>query len=75
MIDKTIDALVSANSRDEFLVAVSALDRALMAGYFAIPLYYDKIDRVAHWSWLGIPEKQSLYGYQTETWWDKRTAK
>ncbi len=75
VIDRVIEALVAAGTHEEFVTAVHALDRALMAGYFVIPLHYDKVDRVARWFYLGIPEKQSLYGYQTETWWDMRPAK
>jgi peptide/nickel transport system substrate-binding protein len=68
-VDAMIDALLKAESRDDFVSAVRALDRALLSGDYVIPLFYLPRQWVAHWSDLKRPEKTPLYGYQIDTWW------
>jgi peptide/nickel transport system substrate-binding protein len=68
-VDAMIDALLKAESRDDFVSAVRALDRALLSGDYVIPLFYLPRQWVAHWSDLKRPEKTPLYGYQIDAWW------
>ena len=72
-IDAMIDHLLQAKTRDEFITAVRAYDRLLISGDYLVPLFHIKNQWVARWSYIGRPEKSPLYGYQFETWWDKRT--
>jgi peptide/nickel transport system substrate-binding protein len=64
-----IDALLKAETRDDFVSAVRALDRSLLSGEYVIPLFYLPRQWVAHWSDVKRPEKTPLYGYQLDTWW------
>ena len=68
-VDVMIETLLKAESRDEFVSAVRALDRVLLSGDYVIPLFYLPRQWVAHWSDLKRPEKTPLYGYQIDTWW------
>ena len=68
-VDAMIEALLKAESRDDFVSAVRALDRVLLSGDYVIPLFYLPRQWVAHWSDLKRPEKTPLYGYQIDTWW------
>lgn len=68
-VDAMIEALLKAESRDDFVSAVRALDRALLSGDYVIPLFYLPRQWVAHWSDLTRPEKTPLYGYQIDAWW------
>lgn len=73
--DKKIDLLsksiASAKSRNELVANVRALDAALMAGSYMIPLYYNPQDFVAYWKPLAHPDTMPLYGTVIETWWMK----
>ncbi len=71
--DKNIDLLsksiATAKTRDELVGKVRELDKALMAGSYMIPLYYNPQDFVAYWRPLAHPDKMPLYGTVLETWW------
>ncbi len=71
--DKNIDLLsksiAAAKTREELVRSVQALDSALMAGSYMIPLYYNPQDFVASWKPLGHPDTMPLYGTVLETWW------
>jgi len=73
-IDGMIDAVVGARSRDEFVSAVRALDRTLISGAYAVPLFHIPDDWVGHWTTIVPPETHSLYGHQFDTWWSADAA-
>lgn len=68
-IDAMIKALLAARSREDFVAAVRALDRVLMAGHYVVPLFHLGHQWVAYWRKLRHPEKTSLYGHLIDTWW------
>lgn len=68
-IDAMIDAMVGARSKEDFVAAVRALDRVLISGAYAVPLYNIPDYWVAHWDTVKAPEQQSLYGDEFITWW------
>jgi peptide/nickel transport system substrate-binding protein len=70
-IDALIAALLEARERPAFISAVRALDRALMSGFYAIPLFNAGEQWIARWNRIERPEKTSLTGYLPETWWQK----
>lgn len=68
-VDAMIEALLAARGREEFVSAVRALDRVLLSGHYVIPLFHPDKQWIARWKNLVHPEKTSLYGYRTDTWW------
>ncbi len=68
-VDATIEAMLAANTRAEFVSAVRALDRLLLSGRYGIPLYYAPKQWIAAWSHLHQPPGSTLYGARLETWW------
>jgi peptide/nickel transport system substrate-binding protein len=68
-VDAMIAALLRAESQDDFVAAVRALDRVLISGFYAIPLFHLPVQWIARWSTIGRPATTSLYGYLPETWW------
>ena len=64
-------ALLEARERPAFISAVRALDRALMSGFYAIPLFNAGEQWIARWNRIERPERTSLTGYLPETWWQK----
>lgn len=68
-IDAMIDAMLAARTREDFVSAVRALDRVLLSGAYMIPLFHQSDQWLALWKKVRVPEKTSLYGYRSGTWW------
>jgi peptide/nickel transport system substrate-binding protein len=68
-VDSMIEALLAARDRNSFVSAVRALDRALMAGAYAIPVYNVREQWIARWDRIARPSVNSLSGTLPETWW------
>lgn len=68
-----IDAMLTADTHEDFVSAVRALDRVLTAGRYVIPLWYSDISRLAHSAALRYPETIPIYGdwpgFQPDVWW------
>jgi peptide/nickel transport system substrate-binding protein len=71
-IDRAIDAMLGARSREDFEAAVRVYDRLLIAGHYLVPLYHVAEQWVARRSYIGYPDVTPLYGYQLPVWFDKR---
>jgi peptide/nickel transport system substrate-binding protein len=74
-VDGMIAALLEARSRVEFVPAVRALDRTLISGFYAIPLYNVPQQWLARWNRIERPQATALTGYLPETWWHRPEAK
>jgi peptide/nickel transport system substrate-binding protein len=70
-IDVLIAALLQAREHPAFVSAVRALDRTLMSGFYAIPLYNVGEQWIARWNRIERPGATALTGYLPETWWQK----
>jgi peptide/nickel transport system substrate-binding protein len=70
-IDAMIAALLEAREHTVFVSAVRALDRALMSGFYAIPLFNVSQQWIARWNRIERPSATALSGYLPETWWQK----
>jgi peptide/nickel transport system substrate-binding protein len=70
-IDALIALLLEAREHPEFISAVRALDRTLMSGFYAIPLYNAQEQWIARWNRIERPASTALSGYLPETWWQK----
>jgi peptide/nickel transport system substrate-binding protein len=68
-IDAMIAALLAARDRESFVTAVRALDRVLMSGFYAIPVFSAGEQWIARWNRIETPRATSLAGYLPETWW------
>jgi len=68
-VDRLIDALLEARSREDFVSAVRALDRVLLSGFYVVPLFYLKDQWLAYNSELKRPDKTALMGVNVDTWW------
>jgi peptide/nickel transport system substrate-binding protein len=68
-IDAMIANMLEARERVTFVSAVRALDRTLMSGFYAIPLFNVQEQWIARWNRIEHPEATALTGYLPETWW------
>jgi len=70
-VDVLIAALLEAREHTVFVSAVRALDRALMSGFYAIPLFNVQEQWIARWNRIERPGATALTGYLPETWWQR----
>jgi peptide/nickel transport system substrate-binding protein len=70
-IDTLIAAMLEARDRVDFVSAVRALDRILISGCYAIPLYNVQEQWIARWNRIEQPAVTALTGYLPETWWQR----
>ena len=76
-VDKLIDRLVFAKSREELVAATRALDRVLLWNHFVVPQWTYRKVRTAYWDRYSHPEKMPEYGAQafpTIWWWNEAKA-
>jgi peptide/nickel transport system substrate-binding protein len=70
-IGALIAAMLEARQHANFVSAVRALDRTLMSGFYAIPLFNVGEQWIARWNRIERPAATALTGYLPETWWRK----
>ncbi|MEC5290226.1 extracellular solute-binding protein [Aurantimonas sp. C2-6-R+9] len=74
-LDKLINEIVSARSREAFVDAVRAYDRVLISGHYVVPLFHLPEQWLARWKFIEHPDTTPLYGYQLPTFWKAPDAK
>jgi peptide/nickel transport system substrate-binding protein len=73
-VDRMINELLRAKTREDFVAAVRALDRLLVNGRYVIPLYNAGGQWVARWKHIGRPDRQPLPGFQISTTWNNSAS-
>jgi peptide/nickel transport system substrate-binding protein len=72
-VDAMIEAMLKTTDPVEYTAAVQALDRALTAGRYIVPVWYNDKTRIAFDARLQHPEANALYGVYPgtfpESWW------
>ena len=72
-VDGLITTMVSSKNREDFVVAVQALDRVLTTGRYVIPFWYSNVSHVAHKKRLKHPDYVPVYGdwlgFLPDVWW------
>ena len=70
-VDAMIDKMLAAESREDFVAAVRALDRLLISGFYIVPLFYAPDQWIAYSSKIGLPEQTPLFGVALDSLWSK----
>jgi microcin C transport system substrate-binding protein len=68
-IDRLASGIARTTDRDGLVAYCRALDRALMAGHYMVPLFYMGRDLVSHDTRLKRPAETPVYGIVLESWW------
>lgn len=76
-IDKLIDRVIFAKTRDELVAATKALDRVLLWNQYVVPQFYSDVFRIARWDRFGHPDNIPPYthGFPDIWWYDAAKAK
>lgn len=70
VIDKLIDLVIHAPSREDLILRTRALDRVLLWNHYVIPQWYLGYFRFAHWNKYSMPKIAPRYDTGVvETWW------
>ncbi len=70
VVDKLIDIIIAAKTRDELITACRALDRVIRSGRYWIPHWYKASHWIAYWDVFGRPAAQPRYFRGIpDTWW------
>jgi microcin C transport system substrate-binding protein len=76
-VDKLIDRVVFAKSREELVAATKALDRVLLWNHYIVPQWTYRKLRSAHWDRFSHPDHLPEYGasaFPIVWWWDPAKA-
>ena len=72
-VEKMIERMLTSPDRKDYISAVRALDRILIAGRYVIPIWYSPYSMLAHDSKLKYPENFPAYGdwinFLPDVWW------
>ena len=68
-VDELIELVIAANTREDLIARVRALDRVLLWGFYMVPHFYNDADWLLYWDRLGRPEIAPTEGLAIDTWW------
>ncbi|MBI1363444.1 MAG: ABC transporter substrate-binding protein [Proteobacteria bacterium] len=68
-IDAAVDLLIGAPDRVSLVNRTRALDRLLQWGFYVVPNWHAKFDRLAYWDKFGHPSVTPDSGSDIYTWW------
>ncbi|WP_029043587.1 MULTISPECIES: extracellular solute-binding protein [Cupriavidus] len=72
-VDRLVDNVLHAHTREDLVSAGRALDRVLMHGYYIVPNWYSASHRVAYRKELVYPQRLPYYytaeGWILSNWW------
>src|SRR3569833_44272 len=76
-VDKLIERVIFAKSREELVAATHALDRVLLWNHYVVPQWSYPFQRTARWDRFSHPETMPKYAassFPTIWWWDEAKA-
>ncbi len=71
-VDALIEKVIAADSNEELLTAVHALDRVLLWQYLIIPHWHTSMHRVLYWDKFDMPSARPTKGINFMSWWMKQ---
>ncbi len=72
VVEKLVDRVIFATSREELVAATHALDRVLLWRRYVVPQWYTPFERLAYWARLAHPHDMPAYsiGFPDIWWYD-----
>ena len=69
VIDELVELVIKAPDRESLVARTRALDRVLLHGYYVIPNWHIRVDRILYWNKFSRPEVTPKNGTSTDYWW------
>lgn len=69
VIDELIELVIEAPDRESLVMRTRALDRVLLWGFYVIPQYHIRGDRILYWDRFSHPEVPARSGVLLSRWW------
>ena len=69
VVDDIIEALIKAPTRESLVARTRALDRVLLWGFYVIPQWHIRSDRILYWDKFARPASTIRPGVLTSRWW------
>ncbi|UCD68528.1 MAG: ABC transporter substrate-binding protein [Betaproteobacteria bacterium] len=69
VIDELVELLINAPDRVSLVARARALDRVLLFGYYVIPQWHLRMQRVLYWDKFSRPEVAPRNGTSIDYWW------
>jgi microcin C transport system substrate-binding protein len=69
VIDELIELLIQAPDRASLVARTRALDRVLLQGYYVIPNWHLRFQRILYWDKFSRPATTAKFGTSTTLWW------
>ncbi len=72
VVDELVELVIQAPDRESLVARTRALDRVLLHGYYVIPNWHIRMQRVLYWNKFSRPEITPKNGTSTDYWWYDR---
>ncbi len=69
VVDELVELLINAPDRKSLVARARALDRVLLFGYYVIPQWHLRMQRVLYWDKFSRPEVTPRTGTSIDYWW------
>ncbi len=69
VVDELVELVISAPSRESLVARTRALDRVLLSGFYVIPNWHIRSDRVLYWDKFSRPSRPVRDGVMVQRWW------
>lgn len=69
VVDELIDLVVTAADRKSLVARTRALDRVLLQGYYVVPNWHSRVQRILYWDKFSRPEVTPKNGTSINYWW------
>jgi microcin C transport system substrate-binding protein len=69
VVDELVELLISAPDRESLVARARALDRVLLFGYYVIPQWHLRMQRILYWNKFSRPQVTPRTGTSIDYWW------
>ena len=69
VVDELVELLISAPDRKSLVARARALDRVLLFGYYVIPQWHLRMQRILYWNKFSRPQVTPRTGTSVDYWW------
>jgi microcin C transport system substrate-binding protein len=69
VVDELVELVITAREREDLVARTRALDRVLLSGYYVIPQWHVRSQRILYWDKFSRPAVTSKNGTSIAYWW------